>query len=378
MPAEQHGFLLDGEKPVPQPVRISLMDDQLRLTFLADRKHTIWELKTIDWDASQTLPTQLRLQPQGQDQWLVITDEELRKSILQSQRAWRRRHLWQARPDTRVFGTIIAACLGTLITLWLAWPWLISPLAVMVPETTKTWLSQQARNGIGFHKDCSSPAGNAALVALHKRLSGSDPALRRARLQVVLHPLVNAVTLADDSIILTSGLLGQASGPDEIAGIIAHELGHVRERHVLRGLISSTALQMLVLVTTGGSTGLSRMSQLGQLSNSRAFENDADAIAIRLLQQANISTAGLTSFLGRMAAQEQGSGSFGNFLATHPLSLERQEHLQAIQSPAATEPAMSLTAWRDLQQICNTKPITPPDDKDDHQAEPLPKESQEL
>lgn len=381
--ALSHGFLLDGESPVSVPVRIVLLDTSLRVTSIADRKMRVWEFTDLDWEATRTLGGQLRIKRLGSDQWLVVTAPDLIATIAAEGREWRRRNFWLARPDARAALTVGVTTIVLCVTLWFSWPWLVRPVAALMPQSARNWLGNSTQQMVGLTQECTDPAGRAALETLTARLTQKSPELRSIQVLPVQSTMVNAIALANDKVVLTSALIKQAQSPDEIAGILAHEFGHVAHGHVLRNFLGQAALQMLITLFTGvHGADMSRLNTLTGRAHSRAFEAEADAMAIKLLKEAQISTQGLAEFFSRTAQKEGVSSRFSRYFATHPATAEREKLLRGTAVPQPT-PALNLKEWEALKRVCGESPApappraVPPSLMPPHPV-PLPRQDKEL
>lgn len=152
----------------------------------------------------------------------------------------------------------------------------------------------------------------------------------RFEISLVDDPMANAFALPGGKIFVFTGLLADAKAPEEIAGVLAHEVAHVTRRHGLRTLIANAGPSLVldrVLGNHGGFLGaLAAGSQaLIQQNFSREFEREADDAAFNYLVKANIDPRGLATFLGRLAKQKGGVSRAFN---SHPPSPERIAHLE--------------------------------------------------
>ena len=98
----------------------------------------------------------------------------------------------------------------------------------------------------------------------------------------------NAFALPGGTVILTDELVKLARNPDEIDGVLAHEIGHVERRHTLQMIYRAAGLAIIIGVIAGDSgqmvdTLLSQAAALQQLSYSREFETDADRRSVELM-----------------------------------------------------------------------------------------------
>ena len=201
---------------------------------------------------------------------------------------------------------------------------------------------------------CRAPSGQKALDDLARRLSPSD---RSIRIGVVNIPIVNAVALPGGRILVFRGLIDEARSPDEVAGVVAHEIGHVENRHVMVALLRRFGLGLLI--GSGGSAAEYGQALL-DARYSRAAESEADEFSVKQLLQAGISPAATAGFFRRMSKEEVGMGGPLVYLASHPPSDERRRRFEAAAASGRMSfgPALSPAQWAALRSICaGTKPL---------------------
>ena len=135
----------------------------------------------------------------------------------------------------------------------------------------------------------------------------------------------NAFALPGGTVVMTDAMVRAFNNPDLVAGVLAHEIGHVVEEHGLRQIYQSLGVYVLVALIAGD-TGpiledvLLEGGVLLSLSYSRAHEREADEFGIRLADEAGFNPAGLLAFFEHLPdAREDES----NYLSTHPASGER-------------------------------------------------------
>jgi predicted Zn-dependent protease len=165
-------------------------------------------------------------------------------------------------------------------------------------------------------------------------------------------------------IILTRGLVQKAQSPVEVAGVLAHELGHVLELHPEASLVRAVGLSAAVQLILAGSSGA--LSNIGvlltQMRYTRVAEREADAQALRILKNAGVSSAALGDFFerleGKPAAPATGTKvsyarrlSQLELLHTHPLTADRIAMVRA-QPPYPATPARADADWRALRDAC--------------------------
>lgn len=217
------------------------------------------------------------------------------------------------------------------------------------------WEQRLGRNMAGQFaaRQCRNAQSEAALTALAQRLS--PPGLT-THIQVVRQQDVNAVAMPGGEIVIFDGLLRQAKSADELAGVLAHEIGHVAHRDTSQSLVRQIALK-LVLGGMGGDSG-NGLSAVMSANHSREAEEKADAYAIEVLRRARISpadTAALFARLQKDEAERAGGppSAMAAFLASHPVSDGRRALFSAsFDRATAYRPALDREQWENLADIC--------------------------
>ncbi len=159
---------------------------------------------------------------------------------------------------------------------------------------------------------------------------------------VVNDPRINAFALPGGYIGVHTGLIDASRSEDELAGVLAHEIAHVTQRHIARSIhassrqsILSTALMLGALIL-GAAGGDGDAVQAGiaiaqgtaaqqQINFTRSNEHEADRIGIGALAQAGFDPNGMSSFFEVMSRQQLSAPDtrIPEFLRTHPVTTDR-------------------------------------------------------
>ena len=100
------------------------------------------------------------------------------------------------------------------------------------------------------------PAGQAAFAKLVDRVARSRPgSMTSVEAAVLATPVPNAFALPGGKVYVFNGLLAKAENPDEIAGVLAHEFGHLKHRDGTRNLIYNGGTSFLIGLLFGDVTG---------------------------------------------------------------------------------------------------------------------------
>jgi len=143
----------------------------------------------------------------------------------------------------------------------------------------------------------------------------------------------NAFALPGGNVFLTDQLVELAPDDDALAGVMAHEIGHVENRHLMRQIISGTVIGAVSTLIAGDASGLMAglPATLANLSYSRDMERQADRYAVDLLKRRGIPVGPFATLLERLQASHEAGQSPGwaSYLATHPDTAERIVEIRA-------------------------------------------------
>ena len=154
----------------------------------------------------------------------------------------------------------------------------------------------------------------------------------------------NALAIPNNTIIVTDELVQLAQNDDELLGVLAHEQGHLAQRHSLQQALSSLGISAMLLMITGDSSDLLTTLPVALIGAgySRDFESEADLHALNTMQQHHIQTIHYANFLQRLAdnAGEKVSRerSWQDFLSSHPATYERIEAVKRFHAQQASKP----------------------------------------
>jgi len=157
---------------------------------------------------------------------------------------------------------------------------------------------------------------------------------------VVSSPEINAFAGPDGYIGINSGLILRTTTESELASVIAHEIAHVAQRHITRGLVQQKNIQLSSLVAllaaiaigtqnpNAGTGALSAVTAGGyqhMLNFSRGFEKEADRVGMQIMAGANYDPRSMPTFFGRLAKESMlnGGDNIPEFLRTHPVTENR-------------------------------------------------------
>ncbi len=177
------------------------------------------------------------------------------------------------------------------------------------------------------------------------RLTARSDAVRQEfEFFVIQDPQVNAFALPGGFIGINSGLLLAAQSESEVAGVLAHEVAHVTQKHIARmigqqgqnQILSIAALAVALLAARSNSQigeAAVAFGQAGivqsQLNFTRDNEREADRVGLQLLESSGLDPRGMATFFERLQrATRVYEGGAPSYLRTHPLTFERIADIQ--------------------------------------------------
>jgi predicted Zn-dependent protease len=158
------------------------------------------------------------------------------------------------------------------------------------------------------------------------------------------------VALPGGRIYLFNGLIQFAEGPNEVLGVLAHEMAHVQERHVLENLLRHSGFQIIVSSLGAGGSFAQYGQVLLQRSYSREDEAGADVLGTQALNRAGLPSEGMVTFFRRLR-DRRGSDSFlPDIASTHPSTDERILRMKKVTRSGT--PVLTEGEWKILQSFC--------------------------
>lgn len=232
------------------------------------------------------------------------------------------------------FGWLIGASAVTLLLVVLMVGWGARWLAPRLPFSTELALAERMPSPPQKPADA---ARSAALQALADRVAAQMTL--PADMPLLLHfedsKLVNAYATIGGRIHVHGALLTRLRSEDELAALLAHEIAHVKHRHVAANLGRGVALALLLSVVSadaGAATAqgaLNQAASLALLGYSREQEREADDEALRAVVALYGHAGGVMALFEHLGQEEGDKSPPPQFLSTHPLTSHRLEALRA-------------------------------------------------
>ncbi len=364
MPGAFPGYYLDGRSAQRREASVRLAASGLEIA-LGDGTRLWWPLREVRQTQGFYAGEQIRLERGAPfAEILLIEDSAFLGALRATAPGFGRRFHNPGLRRSRVLLTIGAAlaslAAGAVLYVW-GIPAAAGVLAARVPVSWEERLGQAAVEQITAAKRrCVDPAREEAIAAITKRLLEPLPRVKYTiRVIVVDDATINAFAVPGGQVVLLRGLVERTRSPEELAGVVAHELQHVLQRHATRLLLQHASTGLLLVAISGDITGamaygIESARVLGSLRYSRQIESEADTEGLKMLLAADVDPRGMIAFFESMRAMEGGAPSAARYLTSHPLAAERVEALKqlAVSHTGGFRPLLPGRDWTDLRRVC--------------------------
>jgi Zn-dependent protease with chaperone function len=244
-------------------------------------------------------------------------------------------HQWESRPAIAAVAVLLVFAF-VFALVYRGLPALAEEIAYRIPVEAETLLGQQALQGLDswILQPSALPHGRQQELrekfSAMTRAAGDETPYRLEFRASRIGP--NAFALPSGIIVLLDDLVKLARRDEEVLGVLAHELGHVHNRHTMRMLLESSATALVIAGLTGDIASTTSLAAgapalLLQTKYSRDNEREADAYAVELMKKASVDPGALARILARLdggAGKKKRRGPLPTFLSTHPATDERK------------------------------------------------------
>lgn len=256
-------------------------------------------------------------------------------------------------PRLATLGVTLVALVGLF---WVAVDYGTEYAAPWLPYSLQAKLGETVFEELVADKDeCHGKRGLEAINTLANDLAKAAGYEHEITVHIIEGGPVNAFTLPGGILVFYSDLIDQAKDSSQVAGVLAHEIGHVVHHHPIKGIARQYGIDLLAKLVSGGYSDL--LTTLGSggnillaLRNGRAFEREADTTGVSLLEKLEYRADGIAGFFEQMMEKEPKDAALAaGIWSSHPPT---QERIAATKRPAAGRPAFSEADWKALRDVC--------------------------
>jgi Zn-dependent protease with chaperone function len=361
------GIYFDGQSSVRREVTVTLAMDVLEIASAEGEVLARWPY--ADLEALSSPDGLLRVAPQGGTlARLEVRNPELAAAIDERAGGIDRTGGADRRARRKVVLWSLAAVVSMLLVAVFGVPAIVKRLTPFVPYSVEQRLGatvdSQVRSALDEGKpgkplQCGTVTESPGARALAKLVAPLEAAAGLGmplRVAILGRPEINAFALPGGYVYVFRGLIERAQMPDEVAGVIGHEIGHVAHRDGTRAILQAAGLSFLfgtLLGDFGGGTAVVFATRMVlQSSYSREAETAADLYGADLMRRIGGEPRAVGSLLLRIAGKR---GGIANFLLDHPEASQRAAALEKVPRPAQKATLLDEADWTALKKICAEK-----------------------
>jgi predicted Zn-dependent protease len=196
-------------------------------------------------------------------------------------------------------------------------------------------------------------AADSALQQITSRLIHAlDSTPYRYQFVIIESKEINAFTIPGGNIYMFSGLMELAETPEEVAAVLAHEIGHAEKRHVVSKLAKELSITVIVSILSGGDPSILTQVLKDLIGNSfdRDQEQEADAFALELLEKAGVPPKSLARFFERLNEKDLDYNKNLEILMTHPHNDKRIDQARRYRTRNEFKPIPFDMDWKKVQE----------------------------
>jgi Zn-dependent protease with chaperone function len=355
------GVYFDGITSARHDAVVLLGDSALQIASAGGELLATWPYDDIQGMAAPDNVLRIGRRSTRTLERLEILDPELAADIDSRATYIDRSGTLQRRQRTSVIGWSIAATVSLVVVGYFGVPAIAARLAPLLPASIDRKLGNavdmQLRGVLDDKKsgpfECSTATGRVALEKIVRRLEAAAALDTPLRSLVVRRPEANALALPGGQVYVFRGLIEKADNADEVAGVIAHEMGHVAHRDGTKAVLQAGGLSflfgMLLGDFVGGGAVVLAAKTVLQSSYSREAEAAADAYGAELMVKAHGNPRSLATMLGKLGgATEPGM----KILLDHPETKARIAAINKVVNAHPGPPFLEAGEWAALRRIC--------------------------
>lgn len=359
------GRLLDGQSAAAHPVALDLAADALIIT-RTDGSSLRWLYPDIRRTHGAYDGEQVRLEHGDEPAAALVIRDQRFLTVLRGRAPGLVAAMHDPTRRTWRFTITLLAAVATLAIVGALYRWGIPGLAAVVtPYVPVEWEQRLGESVVAElapeGERCTDSYRTQAIHSLLTRLSAAAPAGPYGEIHFYLvdKPIVNAFAAPGGHVVVFRGLLEKTESPEQLAGVLAHELQHIYKRHTTRMLLEQTSTGLLLAAVSGDLAGAATIAldsarTLGALQYNRAHEEEADTEGLRLLIAAGIDPQGMVDFFKVLGGEQGHDPGIFRYLSTHPSHNDRVQTLTRLAGPRLGQgtPLLPGLEWTNIRRAC--------------------------
>ena len=351
------GTLLDGISPEHKDCVARIEDGRLYVS-TSQMEEWSWgpnEVLRVKNQNGQIRITLENEQEKGNHPVLIVkyTDETLRELEYLTGKRYRALPAGQLIP--LVLGGVAATATLIMLLVNNIWRFVPTDVDILLGNSLRPSLLEQFGNEVVEHSQMQQFLEDG----IHKLKNPHSPFVYN--ITIFNSSIENAFALPGGQMFISSELIKESETPEEVLGILAHEIAHVEKRHGMQNVSRAAGIVFVISTTVGIVGGLEEFEMaeallefaaiLPMMHYSRKMETEADEIALKKLHRERISAQGMHDFFARMT-HDHGDieETIPGWLSTHPASSKRMRSIQQhIDTEPQYKPILTKEQWKQLK-----------------------------
>ncbi|MFT6556614.1 M48 family metallopeptidase [Sneathiella sp.] len=361
------GRYFDGKTAQETRVVLTIVEPDLCLYDEAKNLIGRWPLADLRDENAPYRPNELTLSHSHEsDERLVVTEPVFIESLKIASPNLRKRRKGAAgwwKPVV-AWTAAVVVCAGLFFGYGL--PVLAYGIASLVPYDTRSKIGEGVENIViqrlakttknnETNPVCEGAVAQSAIEGLVQEfVTAADADIPPVKVTVISSKVPNAFALPAGRMVITSALIDMAEDPNALAGVLAHEFGHLVEKHPMSLFVTNVGIAAFFSMALGDVSGGTVIAAVAQSASgaaySRSYEDDADETAVYLMNRLDMDIAPVLPLLKKLGEKVPEAGLFSVF-SSHP---DMDSRIQAIKEAKTTGTlnAFSERAWAAIKIMC--------------------------
>lgn len=372
MAAGYPAIYFDGVSAKRHDVELNVF--QQSLTVKGKNVHTHWHIEDIV-KTTGGLPGEIAIAESRDSDARIIMTKAVAKALSREGVDCLKMRL--INPQTVIVAPLIAIAAAMFAFVFIGLPIFSGPIARSIPAEFESQIATDSGGIFGFiSTTCDiSEEVITETEAMAKALKEASNSPFPVDVTYIDAPFPNAFAMPGGRIMVTDDLIELMEHPDELVGVLSHEMAHVSRRHVMANLIRQMGFIVILEIVMGGTGAGVELASAGiqfeSMRHSRSTETEADEYAVRYLHEAGFNPYGLSMFFERLNeyesdadgetdsdASDEEEGYLQNLLMTHPDTKKRAKDTADLAAAYGTKEKnyaspLSDEAWKQLKEDCS-------------------------
>lgn len=364
-PTSWAGHYFDGRTTTRHPVTIVLAPSGLEL-HIADGTRAFWPYGDLTQTQGSYANEPVRLERGSPIPEAVVVEDPAFLEALQHFTRENERQFAGPRHRASLVSLVVLAGAASIVLIagMILWgiPALAELVTPLVPISWETALGESVVQQLApADRLCTNGRLRDSVEGIVARLAAARPdSPYRFHITVVDGPVFNAFAAPGGQIVVFRKMLQSAEKPEELAGVLAHEMQHIYRRHAMKALVRDLSIAAIVGAVFGDITGIGAFAvqaarTMTTLHYSRETEAEADREGLRLLQAARIDPTGMVRFFETLK-KHTGGAELPAYLSTHPDTDERLAEMKALARGTDLKsvpiPLLPGMKWDEVKNLC--------------------------